>query len=216
MVRDLLPSKCNKHLMQMSNNFKSMSLNNQWLNLMGRCLGLKKPKLRDDETNVVLTGHTFFRIIQQKWVLHQKKYKKVEITEAMEYNLEDGGVCCIFELMFKFKKAMMKSKQYNEEVDRMIQTMRPDFMLARGECNQKSLLEFTCLKIVNKVSTMGKDLKQIFDTWDIDKSGFLDASEIIKGVKQGLGICLSKEELYILTDYLDKDGDARVTYQEFS
>jgi len=63
---------------------------------------------------------------------------------------------------------------------------------------------------------MGKDLKQIFDSWDIDKSGFLDASEIIKGVKQGLGICLSKEELYILTDYLDKDGDARVTYQEFS
>jgi hypothetical protein len=44
----------------------------------------------------------------------------MEITEAMEYNLDDGGVCCIFEIMFKFKKAMMKSKQYNDEVEKMI------------------------------------------------------------------------------------------------
>lgn len=44
--------------------------------------------------------------------------------------------------------------------------LRPDFMLEKGELNQKTLLEFTCLKIINRVSTMGKDLKQVFDAWD--------------------------------------------------
>lgn len=38
----------------------------------------------------------------------------------------------------------------------------------------------------------------------------------MRGITQGLGISLSREESYLLTNFFDKDGDARVTYQEFS
>jgi hypothetical protein len=40
----------------------------------------------------------------------------------------------------------------------------------------------------------------------------VDADEIIKGVTQGLGIVLSREEQHLLAKYLDKDGEGQVTF----
>ena len=38
----------------------------------------------------------------------------------------------------------------------------------------------------------------------------------MRGITVGLGLNISKEEFHIITNHFDKDGDARVTYQEFS
>ena len=38
--------------------------------------------------------------------------------------------------------------------------------------NQFNVLEFTILKIINRIAKFGKDLKEIFSSWDIDKNGF--------------------------------------------
>lgn len=50
----------------------------------------------------------------------------------------------------------------------------------------------------------------------ISNINLVDAQEIMRGITIGLGLSLSREEIHILTNYFDKDGDARVTYQEFS
>lgn len=101
-------------------------------------------------------------------------------------------------------------------------------MYEKDQMTTSALLEFSILKIINRIAKMGKDLKEVYASWDIDKSGFckyynlpsfinlVDATEIMKGVTQSLGITLSREESKLLTEYLDKDGDARVSYSEFS
>lgn len=45
-------------------------------------------------------------------------------------------------------------------------------MLQKGEYNAENTLLFSCLKIINKIHGKGKDLKQIFDLWDMDKNGW--------------------------------------------
>jgi hypothetical protein len=34
------------------------------------------------------------------------------------------------------------------------------------------MLDFSVLKIINRVAKMGKDMKEIFHIWDVDKNGF--------------------------------------------
>lgn len=77
-------------------------------------------------------------------------------------------------------------------------------------------LEFSILKIINRVARIGRDMKELFAMWDQDKNGYLDANEIIRGVSNVLGIAFSREEAHLLQQYLDKDGDGHVTYSEFS
>ncbi len=44
----------------------------------------------------------------------------------------------------------------------------------------------------------------------------MDKAEIMHGVEKGLGICLSREESYLLANYIDKDGDGHITFNEFN
>lgn len=44
----------------------------------------------------------------------------------------------------------------------------------------------------------------------------VDAKEILLGITCNLGIVLSREESHLLTNYLDKDGNGSVDWQEFS
>lgn len=40
--------------------------------------------------------------------------------------------------------------------------------------------------------------------------------EIMRGVKNGLGIILTRDESHLLSAHMDKNGDHRVNYEEFS
>lgn len=35
-----------------------------------------------------------------------------------------------------------------------------------------STLEFSILKIINRVARLGRDMKDMFQLWDIDKNGY--------------------------------------------
>lgn len=37
---------------------------------------------------------------------------------------------------------------------------------------QNALLEFSILKIINMVARKGKDLKEIYSSWDTDRNGY--------------------------------------------
>ena len=45
-------------------------------------------------------------------------------------------------------------------------------MKDKGELNAKSLLDFSILKIINKIVRIGKDIKSIYESWDVDKNGW--------------------------------------------
>lgn len=180
----------------------------------------------EDEIQVTLLSHFFFKLVQNKWIHSHRKYKTLEIPENYDFNLANGGFCDIFTLLFKLKKAFVQSGQYWDAVDEFLRTLKPDFMKDRGEYNPQNMLEFTCLKVVNKIKQKGKDLKSVFDLWDYDKNGWrkythrlislvVDPKEIMNGIRNDLQLSLSNEELHILTQHFDKDGDNRVTFVEF-
>lgn len=127
------------------------------------------------------------------------------------------------------KKAFGLDKNVNNKfAEEFLRNLKPDFIYERDQMVPTAVLEFSILKIINAVARRGKDLKEIYSSWDVDKNGYckpwffnshwylVDASEIMRGVTVGLGISLSREESHLLTAYLDKDGDARVSYQEFA
>ncbi|KAL5254893.1 hypothetical protein ACHWQZ_G014364 [Mnemiopsis leidyi] len=57
-------------------------------------------------------------------------------------------------------------------------------------------------------------LEELFDSLDVDESGFIDAEEIIK-LTEKLGEKMSLEEVKELISQVDKDGDGRVNKDEF-
>jgi Ca2+-binding EF-hand superfamily protein len=152
--------------------------------------------------------------VQDKWLVKAKSHR-LEVTADMEGNLANGGVCGIFELLHELKKEVRKSK-YSKWLETLLGKLQPDFMSEANQKTQSNMLEFSILKIVNCVARKGKDLKDIFRQWDVDNNGFLDSQEIMRGVVFNLGIALSREESNLLTKYLDKDGDEKVSPQEFN
>lgn len=47
--------------------------------------------------------------------------------------------------------------------------MKPDILLSK-EATEEQRIEFTVLKVVNRISKMGKDAKWVFDAFDEDGS----------------------------------------------
>ena len=124
-------------------------------------------------------------------------------------DMSNGGECLIFEVMDELKLALPSSV-----AERVLPKMRPDFL--RESHSDEALLEFLILKLVHKVARKGINFKQLFSTWDKDGNGHLDANEIIQGVKNALGMHFSREECQLMLNYLDKDCDGTITYEEFA
>lgn len=82
-------------------------------------------------------------------------------------------------------------------MDEFLRTLKPDFMQKKGEYTPANMLEFSCLKVTNKIKGKGKDLKAVFDLWDYDKNGWrklinpnslslVDPEEILNGIRNDL------------------------------
>ena len=83
------------------------------------------------------------------------------------------------------------------------------------------------MKIINKIAKSGKEIKQVFSSWDTNQNGsrkflqiiykfLVEPDEILNGLKNGLGIILTRDETHLLTKYLDKDHDTKIDWEEFS
>lgn len=152
--------------------------------------------------------HCFFKLIQQNWVGKEKK-KMAEVEGNM---INDGGTVFIFELLDELKSC---AKEHPKLSDMVIQKLKPDFMKEKDGNTTANILEFVLLKIIMKVARKGIDMKKLYDSWDVDGSGSLDANEITNGVAKKLQISLTREDAHLLADHLDKDGDGSITYNEF-
>lgn len=76
-------------------------------------------------------------------------------------------------------------------------------------------LNFSLMKICNKVAKLGKDVKYFYNILDEDNSGSLDPQEILTGLREKFSIYFSKEEAVNLCRFLDEDGSGDVDFEEF-
>ena len=76
-------------------------------------------------------------------------------------------------------------------------------------------LNFSLMKICNKVAKLGKDVKYFYNILDEDNSGSLDPQEILTGLREKFSIYFSKEEAEKLCRFLDEDGSGDVDFEEF-
>ena len=70
----------------------------------------------------------------------------------------------------------------SEEIEK---NLKPDFFKEQPD-NYELPLEFCVLKITNKISRSGRDIKKVFRQWDVNNSGHLDATEVLFGIKENL------------------------------
>jgi Ca2+-binding EF-hand superfamily protein len=59
-----------------------------------------------------------------------------------------------------------------------------------------------------------KELRDAFDVFDSDRSGFIDRKELKKLMKK-LGQALSDEELDAMMEEVDANGDGEISFDEF-
>ena len=80
---------------------------------------------------------------------------------------------------------------------------------------KKFYLDFSLMKICQKVAKLGKDLKAFYNIMDDDNSGSLDPKEILKGLTDKFNIHFTLEQAQELTAYIDEDGSGDVDFDEF-
>lgn len=69
--------------------------------------------------------------------------------------------------------------------------------------------------LVSKFDSLIGKIKEIFELYDEDKSGFLETMEIGM-VLQSLGVQMSEEEVQQCAIDIDADGSGTITFEEFS
>ena len=125
-------------------------------------LGLREPSLRSDEAKIVIWAHTFFKMIQNDWINKTRTNNKtLEITAENEYNLNTGGECSVFEILNELKNAV-----YGESFcEAVMLAIKPDILQSSaisGTERDDLSLNFSILKITNKIAKSGKDVASVF------------------------------------------------------
>ena len=94
-------------------------------------------------------------------------------------------------------------------------SIKPDILMQKNPNLAKMELRYSVLKVTNKIAKMGKDPKWVYNQFDKDGNGTLDADEILLGIRTVLGIYFSKEETREFTDHLDEDKSGDIDRHEF-
>ena len=76
-------------------------------------------------------------------------------------------------------------------------------------------LEFSVMKISWKINSMGKSNDYIFRLLDEDNSNSLGPLEILNGLKNYLGVYLTRDETNKLSEHLDEDQSGDIDCNEF-
>ena len=102
-----------------------------------KMLGMALPPLRLDEIQVVLRCHMIFRMTQVTWLERTKtNHKFLELTNDMELNLMNGGMCLVFDLIDEVRIAF---KELPEMQERIVTSIKPDILMKK--CDDRANVE---------------------------------------------------------------------------
>jgi hypothetical protein len=88
----------------------------------------------------------------------RKNNKELIITNENESNISTGGDCNVFEILDSLKTAM----QYEPALEQVLSTLKPDILLAKNQNPEQVALEYSILKIANKIAKSGKSGASVF------------------------------------------------------
>lgn len=139
--------------------------------LLNDMLGLSEDPLRNDAAAVVIRCHLIFKMVQGDWLKLMKEnyteiYSKVKKEDIS--NLNNGGYCSIFEIYNALQMAFDASQK--EYMHKLMLAFKPDKLIEKGATEEEKI-EFLILKVTNRISKLGKDIKWVFDAFDTDHSG---------------------------------------------
>jgi len=68
--------------------------------------------------------------------------------------------------------------------------------------------------VVKKIESCTENIRNVFNTFDVDKNGSIDKSEL-KRVLDYCNVTLDEKDLNKVFDMIDMDGNKKISYQEF-
>ncbi|CAG8962366.1 hypothetical protein HYALB_00013505 [Hymenoscyphus albidus] len=108
--------------------------------------------------------------------------------------------------------AVLKSLQINatdSEIEDMINEVDLD---QTGTIDLEEFIKM--MKIETKPSSFEQEMRSAFKVFDSDDSGHISVDELRK-VMSSFGEALSEEEIKIMIQEVDKNGDGQIDYEEF-
>jgi len=178
----------------------------------------------ESDSNLSFSQEQVGLIIKSKpmWNEAQEQFKKnlqvkrgAKLSDFSLFDLQTGGTCSLLEVIDVFTIWCTKDK---ELLSSFLPTLLPNLPPETNKnekATKKFYLDFSLMKICNKVAKLGKDVKFIYNALDVDGSGSLDPVEILVGLKEKFSIYFSEEEADNLCKYLDEDGSGDVDLEEF-
>ena len=168
-----------------------------------------------DEVNLIMKARPLWMEAQESFKKNLKIRKNAKASDFSLMDLQTGGVCSALDVIEVFTNWCSKDKRILSGVLPKIIPDIPQDMKNNNKAIKRFYLDFSLMKICQKVAKVGKDIKAFYSIMDDDKSGSLDPGEILTGLTEKFNIYYSLEQAENLTDYLDEDGSGDVDLEEF-
>nr|ACO15054.1 Calmodulin [Caligus clemensi] len=134
--------------------------------------------------------------------------QQAEFKEAFdEFDKDGSGTISTKELLL-----VMRSIGQNPTEDEILEMVMESDLNGDGTIDFKEFVEM--MKKKSSETDQTEDLREAFRIFDKDKSGYIEAKEIIS-VTTTMGQVLTPEELRNFMQEADLDGDGKLDYNEF-
>jgi len=166
-----------------------------------------------DMANLILRARRVFEEGVKVFKLSSKsKSLKVGTSQS---DLIHGGECSVLELVFLTTSCIVKDQVLCQSLlPKLLPNNQPKFKSVEEE--HEYLIQYAQMKICMSISKLGKNVRYMYDTLDVNNDGSLSPEEIVTGLIEFFHVYFSNEEVTRFCDYLDADKSGDIDFEEFS
>lgn len=142
-----------------------------------------------------------------------RELTKQEIDEFREafdmFDMDGGGTIESHELRHVMNK--LGEQPSDEELDDMIRAVD---LNGDGEIDFEEFISLMRLRMDERQRDPEEDLRDAFNMFDADRSGYIDREEVRMLMKK-LAQTLTEDEIDAIMEEVDTDGDGEISFDEF-